>query len=246
MSGVYFHTPSDTARLHGSERAYFSQFCQGLTWSILDYYVEWDMDKLLSVFPASHYVHKMSASKTVRTAFFAGMGTELSLGDRMIDPFTISLNTALAIGSDAVKLAARIHGQCELHCWVSGANRQWLVGIIQQGLACGLYRQAQGWDNVLTLLGAESDSPVVLSYSVCESFPNPTVAKWTPPLDDESEPDYDQWYELPADEQWRLAFDGLVADKWLELSPDNWADYYFGDGYTALKLVEDLGKDRVK
>lgn len=235
MSSVYFHTPNATARLHGSERAYFGQLCQGLTWSILDYYAEWDMDKLLSVFPASHYVHKMSAPKTVRTAFFGSIGTVMTLGDRGIDSFTLSLNTALAIGSDAVKLAARIHGQCELHCWVSGANRQWLAGIIQQGLDSNLYRLAQGWDDVLALLAVDSVSPVVLSYSVCESFPNSTVANWASPDGDD-----EAWYELSRDEQWRLAFEGLSANEWLEMSPDRWTDYHFGDGYTAMDLVRDL------
>lgn len=239
MSSVYFHTPNDTARLHGSERAYFAQLCQGLTWSIFDYYAEWDMDKLLILFPASHYVHKMSTPEAVRTAFFATMFTELKIGDRAIDSFALSLNTALALGSDAVKLAARIHGECELHCWVSGANRQWLAGIIQQGLDCRLYRQAQGWDDVMALLVADSDSPAVLSYSGCERFPNSTVANWTSPDDDD-----EAWYELPKDEQWRLAFEGLSANEWLEMAPDRWTDYCFADGYTAMDLVADLNENK--
>ena len=35
-----------------------------------------------------------------------------------------------------------------------------------------------GWENVAALLRNRDDAPVVCSYSVTDSFPNPTIARW--------------------------------------------------------------------
>src|SRR5678809_1267407 len=61
--------------------------------------------------------------------------------DQRIDPFELQLNSALALGSDVVKLAARFHGQCEVHCWVDAADRVWLANMVVEGLECGVFRR---------------------------------------------------------------------------------------------------------
>ena len=243
MSRIYFHTPTSTAEVRGNERAHFGVFCSNLAWFILKPYAELPSPPLACIFPSGHYVHHSSNfAESARIAF--SVGTErLTLGERQIDPFVLSLNTALSLGNDTVRLAARIHGQCEIHCWASGQNRKWLAGIVRQGVASCFYRSGMGWDSVIELLESDSAAPVVLSYSVCDGFPNKYVSAWTPPTDEDGEPDYDAWYDLPTSEQWRLAFDGLAASGGgLELSPAGWTDYYFGDGYTAMNLADDLMK----
>jgi len=242
MSGIYFHTQNKTARLSGSERAHFGVFCNDLAWCVLRQTAEGSNPSLKKIFPTTHYVHHArDFEENARVSFAVGMSDDLCLADRKINPFSLSLNTAFALGNDAVKLAARIHGQCEIHCWLAGVNRQWLVGIVEQGLKCGFYRTGMGWDEVIELLKEDNENPVVLSYSVCDSFPNSYVAGWVPPISKDGEPDCDAWYDLPEDDQWRLAFDGLVASgRGLELTPTNWNEFFFNDGYTALDLVRDL------
>lgn len=242
MSRIYFHTPSGTAEVRGNERAYFGAFCNNLTWGILHPYAQGNSPEIRRVFPPEHYIHGTTTSfeNTARIALAVGSDT-LRLNDRVIEPFALSLNTAFALGNDAVKLAARIHGQCEIHCWVNGENRRWIASIIQQGINSNFYRSDMGWDKVVELLISNGIDPVVLSYSVCESFPNRHVATWVAPIDEDGEPDIDAWYDLPDDERWRLAFEGLTSSGGgLELTPDKWSDFYFEDGYTALNLVNDL------
>lgn len=156
------------------------------------------------------------------------------------NPVTISvwlsqLNTAMAVGSDPVKLMARLHGQCEIHCFVEGPNRKWLADIIEQGCESGLLRCGDdprldaGWFRVMDMLRKRDDRPVVCSYSVCEQFPNAAAANFPLPLDEYGDPDPDAWYKLPKKERWELAMAGIRKTGWLELKPENWANYRFGD-----------------
>ena len=143
MSRIYFHTPTGDAEVSGAERASFGVFCESLAWTFLDYYGDYSKP-ILSLFPPHHYIHGDKTSKNSIRVAFQQARDELYLNGKPINPFALSLNTAYAIGNDAVKLAARIHGQCEIHCWAKGENRKWLAGIVQQGLACGLYRAGMG------------------------------------------------------------------------------------------------------
>ncbi|MGK3995050.1 hypothetical protein [Sorangium sp. So ce1024] len=121
----------------------------------------------------------------------------------------VLLNTCLVLGSDPLCFLARMHAQCEIHAWVDGPDRAWLAGIIDEGRRVGLMRDGQGWDDVTALLRARSDEPVVMSYSVCDQFPSRSVANWTPPADEDGEPNRDAWYDLDEAERWRLAMDGV-------------------------------------
>lgn len=191
-------------------------------------------------------------------------GFPLTVAGVQLDTSNVELNTALVAGSDPVRLAAKIHGWCETHCYVEGPDRKWLADIIDEGLRAGIYRRGlwwvdrpcdgpaenepdrqwsdQGWGDVLDLLRESDDGPVVLSYSVTDSFPNREVAGWEPPpmpdgwvpnwadTDEglaEWEQDYptaedkaayyeeragDAWYDLHWDEQWDTALAGLRRD----------------------------------
>jgi hypothetical protein len=147
---------------------------------------------------------------------------------------------------------ARLHGQCEIHCYVEAENRLWLANIIESGLEKGIYRknldwgdlglEDLGWNSVITLLGNGCRSPVVTSYSVCDTFPNPCVANFKV-IEEGSCKDWDKlselreaWYNLSKDKQWELAIAGLRERIGIELKPENWDDYYFSHGWDAVKI----------
>ena len=188
----------------------------------------------------------------------------------------VELNTALAAGSDPVRLAAKVHGWCETHCWVEGPDRAWMAGLIDRGLKAGLYRaglwyepapgaekkwSSQGWEEVTALLRARDDEPVVLSYSVCDQFPNPDVG-WMPPWPEGVPRRWDalteeqlqqrrqrdeEWADLDDAERWRIAMDGLRAERpWARLAPDTLADVTFGPPVTVYDLLAPDRDTRVR
>lgn len=89
------------------------------------------------------------------------------------DGWTIGLNTLAAVASESVKLLARIHAQCELHCWFSEDHREWfkdqLAAAIEADLLDAEYRAP-----LIEWLG-NARGPIVLSYSVCDEFPSPAM-----------------------------------------------------------------------
>lgn len=233
MSRVYFHSQDGFSELRGSERAHFSGFCHAMLMAAIGPIFDWEKEPHWTrrLFPDGHYIRTTSSTGYERT-----ISTALAVGyDNLAvsNGFILALNTALSVGTDAVKLGARIHGQCEVHCWVDGKNRQWLAEIAESGLVSGFYRPDQNWQAVIDHLKSNSENPVVLSYSVCEQFPNSGVAGWT---DDNAG---DDWYRLPDEQKWELAFTALKAkDEGLELSPEQWEwpDYFFGEKVTGFDL----------
>jgi hypothetical protein len=134
-------------------------------------------------------------------------GVALAVAGQRLRSADVDLNTALVAGSDPVRVAAKLHGWCEAHCYVEGSDRDWLAGIITDGLSAGIYRHGlwyvngpaadqpdrkwsdQGWGDVLALLGECDDGPVVLSYSVTDGFPNRAVAGYAPEVPEGWVPD---------------------------------------------------------
>jgi hypothetical protein len=212
-------------------------------------------------------------------------GVRLMVAGIELHSSNVDLNTALVAGSDPVRLAAKISGWCEVHCWVEGSDRAWLAGIIDQGLKTGIYRRGlryagdpdgpkdqwadQGWGQVLDLLRARDDEPVVLSYSVTGSFPNREIAGWEPPpMPEDWRPDWasdeglgdwrrmddserayhwreralDGWYDLPDAEKWERAMDGLRRERpWARLSPDTLSEVFF---HLPVSVYDLLAPDR--
>lgn len=248
MSRISFSSPSGTARLRGSERAYAGILIADLTYAAFSP-TGWEDDPLFRVtqFQNAEYGGTGGARRfknDFRTSLLMGWGgTPFRLPGRdegeQPDSFTVSLNTVLAMGNDPICLLAHLHGQCELHGWVDGPNRAWLAAIIEQGRATGILRDGLGWEAVSAFLRSSASEPVVTSYSVTDSFPNSYVAGYT---DDK---DGDGWYDLPHDEQWDMALARLRTDEGelhgLEMRPDRWRapDFYFGDGDTAFSILEE-------
>jgi hypothetical protein len=175
-------------------------------------------------------VSALAVSLRVRGLKIHAAGAELETAN-------LDLNTALVAGSDPVRLAAKIHGWCEIHCWIEGADRKWLAGIIDEGLAAGIYRRgmwyadqpdgpkdkwsSQGWDEVLDLLRERDNGPVVLSYSVGDGFPNADIADYLPPWPEGVPKTWDAYDALPEDV--RQARDDAVEEaqeRWYDLPDD--------------------------
>ncbi|MEV6421754.1 hypothetical protein [Streptomyces sp. NPDC051662] len=159
--------------------------------------------------------------------------------------FPMQLNTAMVLGGDPVKLAARLHGQCEVNCWVNGAHRSWLADVVQGGLDDGSFRSGLGWDGVIDLLRQCDDQPVVMSFS--DTFPDFYSARGTDlgALDADEDELIEVWEALPAAEQWRRALQALKARTadGLEIRPD-WASYRFGHKLSFLDLLAEDREER--
>lgn len=244
MSRIYFHSPSRDVEVRGSERAYMGGLCGGIAVALMG----WDSysgmstpHPVLRFIPATSYLHSMVGSRNFAQSASTWMSVahdSFWIDGREIDIFGVNLNTALVAGSDAVKLCARLHGQCEIHCYVEGANRAWLAGIIERGREVSVLRSDMGWEDVISLLRERADEPVVMSYSVCEQFPNPGRV---------GEEEYEAWYELDDATRWERAMARLRADSGgLEIKPDTWDSFYFSHGITAFQIIERALAERPK
>lgn len=243
MSAIYFHSQEHKdAFVRGSERAYMGCLTTDIMIAVLGdlkYAEPW----LKPLFAPDHYIQRATEyqfAQHVETLLKVGMGTPLHLPAGSIEPWIVALNTALVVGGDALKLFARLHGQCEVHCWVEGApDKRWLSNVLEVGLAKGPMRSDQGWDSVIKLLRLPGDFPVVCSYSVCESFPNFGSLPANHPLKERTDEErWEAFYEIPKEEAWSLCMAGLRARDGLRLTRRNWRDFQFADGTSAFNLRE--------
>jgi len=270
MSRIYFHTPTDEAEVLGAERAHMGWLCRHVATSVVGLDSAGSAQRILSLLAPGHYMTQtepyVDASTVVRREWTESMiralgsmfGPALQWKGKPIAAFSLELNTAVVLGGDTLRLAARLHGQCEIHAYVEGPNRAWLADLIQAALDKAIFRQDvrdwnTGWNDVIKLLRSRDDEPVVTSYSVCDQFPNSHTGDWLPPwpegvprtwtaLTEEQQQERsgreEAWYELPNEEQWRISMAGLRTNgQGLELKPDNWNSFAFGHGLTYLDLL---------
>jgi len=242
MSRIYFHSEHGTAEVSGRERASMGVFCSSLLLVALGLDRAWlaDAATFRRLVPPGHYTqHGDDAAflKSFQTWLAVGGEGEFGIVTKA-QPWVAGLNTALVAGSDPVRLMARLHGQCEIHAYVEGPNRSWLATIIETGRTAGIFRPSLGWESVVELLRSRDDAPVVTSYSVCQSFPNPTVAGWT---DDR---EGDGFYDLPEAERWSRGMSALRQNGGgLELTPNNWGEFYFDNGANGFTIAAELWND---
>jgi hypothetical protein len=192
-----------------------------------------------------------------------GSGVDLEVAGHRLRSENVELNTALAAGSDVIRLAAKISGWD--YVWVDGPDRAWMAGIIEQGLRARIFRPDAGWDNVRAFLLAHDDEPVVLSHSTSDSFPDPDIGGWMPPWPEgiphtwegwdlmtpeqaqERTNRREEWYELPHDEQWRISMEALRERRpWARLAPDTLATETFGPAVTVYTLLAPDRDDLVR
>lgn len=260
MSGIYFQSPHGAEQVSGAERALMGQLVLHTGKALL-------VDALDRLNPEVHLNPDHPRVRAGRRdqptkewldsilgwSLFTGEAPALLHGGVPVAHSDVIANTAMLIGSDVLRLAARIDSQCELHCFVEGADRAWLAARIVEGCDTGVLRRGfsqrhgreGGWDAVVDLLRSRADEPVVLSYSVCDGFPNAECSTWVAPnagreWDTEEqeyqalEEDEAAWDALPEAEQWRMGMEWLRASPgMLRLDPSHWADYRFGNCLTA-------------
>lgn len=180
----------------------------------------------------------------LRRIWFSLAGEQLYSAD-------LELNTALLIGSDLVRLGAKLHTWRADHCWIDGPDRAWAADIIETGLNAGLYRRQvprpsngrdvwtdPGWGDVVALLRSDDTGPVVLSHSEHAEFPNPDTHLDCPPGDGHDAREWaESWYDLPHDEQWSHGVQWLRQRRaWARLAPDTLATVTAGPPVTIYDL----------
>lgn len=247
MSSISFASPTGVAYLRGSERAWMGRLIYDTTIGTMG--ASFNRDVLLQAIPDDHYLRivKPDCWADSFATFIRTSDLTLTAGDLAVDTFELVLNTALVIGGDAIKLAARLHGQCEMHAWVDGPNRAWLAAVIEHGRASSLFRPDMGWEEVCAFLLASDSEAVVTSYSVTDSFPypDPDVPRYRDDMTHEEREAADQrsedWYDLPDADRWA---DGMAwlkrSPAALELTPDGWDEYRFGPGVDTFRLMGKL------
>lgn len=161
-------------------------------------------------------------------------------GGEETNVLAMAANTAIAGGSDPLRLLARLDAQSELFVYILGADRAWIASIIEEGLKSGLMRtwgkesETGGWTSLAARLRTRDDENVVVSYSVTDSFP--TLPERLRHLEDNEEgwAAQDSWYDIPRAERWDEGFAEL-AD-WQRLDPADWATYTFTPGINAFQV----------
>lgn len=273
MSRITFHSPSGEAELCGRERAHMSSLVNTLFLAGMGFTSSSMRREHREMCSGLFTCYDIPFRDDKAWADSAALWLSVSMGDRRpirtpsgyIDAFHAALNTAIAVGSDPVRLCARIHAQCEIHCYVEGPNRAWLADIIAEGRRTGIFRGPPAlrewglWEPIVEFLRAKDDEPVVLSDSVSDGFPDwPLVLDagvWTPPpfkiTDEYPSPDWApeftsaEWYKLSDGERWRLGMDALRKQQTdglgLELQPDGWGEYWWGESPDTAFTITNFG-----
>lgn len=225
------------------------------------------------------------ASIMINRSFFDYAPTFVFKG-KPIKLTSLIANTVMAVGSDPMRLVPKIHFTCESHGYVQGFHRKWLADVIEEGLEERVLRRGYwdtkdetaylrqtmnmevtedamkpvfrsfGWDDVAALLRASTKGPVVMSFSVCEGFPNAYTGDWMPAWPEGVEEKWDAlteeqqkerserseaWYDLPESKQWAISVKGLKDPKRKlfnePLTPQNLRTYRFGHELSFLDLI---------
>jgi hypothetical protein len=213
MSRVCFHVNRGKEfELGGSERAYAGGIVDSIGIAVaksLGATGPWAWGQ--QVVPADHYLARMGKQEFDRSIDWSLKNDlRISTGATTTEnAWVLNLNTAMRAGSNPVRLMARLHAQCEVHCFIRGANRKWLAGVIGEGCESKVLRRP--WMALAEWL-TTSAVDVVCSYSVCDGFP-----------------EYQQG-------SWKKQFSGLHPT--LEIQPDNFESYHFGSGITWWDVAE--------
>jgi len=299
MSRIYFHSEDGTGEVSGAERAsmdiqseYWARGAVGLTlgYPALDRHLYEafapfvNPEGRLAGVPERGFGEALGQVLVTRSYFdrapvFAWKGKPIRMSSLMA-------NTVLAVGSDAARLAVKIHNTCEIYGYVQGFHRKWMADVIEEGLEERIFRKhylaakdreadlkslmgipmteeektpalhSFGWDTVIDLLRSSSKGAVVMSYSVCDSFPNSSVGDWMPPWPEGVEKKWDAlteeqqkerqerseaWYDLSHAKQWAISMKGLKDPSWSNfmepITPQNLRPWRFGHELSLLDLM---------
>jgi len=243
MSTLYFHNLAGTTEVRGSERHYAAGFVSDLAWGALSWYPyerEGSYDALRKLFVPAFAkdigsIRPEAVRESVRLSLSVSSDKPVfQVEGKVLNSWSLELNTALVVGNDVVKFLARLHGQVEIHAWIAGCKMDadahpFFANLLQQGLDTHLLRPDAGWEDVIAAFHGNPQEATVLSTSVCESFPNRGMAREGGfEIDPENE---DAYHELPHEKQWEYAFKGLQNcqdKKFLQLDHHKWQEFRFG------------------
>jgi hypothetical protein len=272
MSRLYFETRDDTAEVKGWEKAWLGGLVDDVAFGVMSLTDSSRVDRMQKLINPDHYMAQYNDHPTnngplqwahmfhtAARADWTGDSTApartplLMWRGRPFSAHGLLMNTALAVGNDAVKLAARLNAQCEIHAWIAEEDRIWVARMIEEALRTGIFRRSlrrepvagepvpyrngdlSGWKEVIELLRSGSYGPVVTSYSITDEFPNAAVAGYAP----------DTWEDLTRTEKWDASMHGLQGGLWsqdftgLRIWPKDWSTFRFHHNLTAFDLFAD-------
>lgn len=162
-----------------------------------------------------------------------------------ISTWSLGLNTALAVGSDPIRLCAKIHATCEIHGFFEGKDRDWFAGLIEEGLEERVFRKgfensqgermSMGWTELTEQLRKSDEHPVVMSFSVTDGFPDPPE-DWRPEFTGDER--WGQWAELDSHERFYLALAEIRKDEHQKpIGPETLRKYRFAHDLSMLDLM---------
>lgn len=215
-----------------------------------DFTTQDDVQFLKRLLKPNHYLTQLqdnqySWAKAWRTAFQVTDSGLITWRGYDIDTFHMALNTALAIGNDQLYLMTRMAAQAEIHGFLEPEDCRWAADVIDQGLALGVYRHGvghvpTGWLDVIALL-RKTEDPVVLSYNVCDSFPNVDIAYWGTNLH-VTEEMMEKFDNLSVERQWKICMANLREMHNFSLRITRTPERKFGHGLSVFDFIaEDQG-----
>lgn len=233
MSRIYFHFEDGTAaEVRGSERAHMDILSRNVALSFLSF---WHGERhwLQDCMPEGFY-GKSGDMDIEKARMYLGLhGCEFLQANGMekYDTWQTVLNTAMVLGSDHVKLCARIHGCCEIWGRIEGANRKWFAEMCRMARASLVFRNDQGWEGTIKAIAASDKSPVVMSYSVTEQFPASGLFEF------DTEKDREKWDAMPFKKRWKEGVETLRKG-WPEIKEEGFSAFRFGVGMDLLQLQD--------
>jgi len=252
MSHVSFHSLGQPdLEIGGTERAHAAVVTSRIAASLLDLRSDHDdapRRRVLSMLrpervAGSHWERDPEA--LLGLGF--GRRDTLQWRGRPVSGLELALNTALAVGSDPLRLLARLHGQCEIHAHVAPEDRAWLAGVVDEGADSGVLRHTRlgnysTWRDLAAWLRGGA-SHVVTSYSVCRSFPDSDLVVDVPHTSDDYESAVAAFFAQPERDQWARCLPRLHPT--LRMGPADWRTYRFGHRLTVLDLLADDWRERL-
>ena len=239
MSYISFQNKGQMVKVSGRERAWFRCLVDNLCTSILDLALG-DPNNYSAIKAALAPKHdwidahnpKCSFAEQIKMALRIALVDQGVWHGEPLDLFNLKLNTTLVLGGGVLKLAARIHGQCEVHGFIRAENGPWAARIIRQGLKTYIFRQDNAgydeWKAVADLL-EHTKGTVVMDYSVTDSFPGGVLTQ--------EERENEVW---PSWEACLYRLTHNYPDR--EICPENW-DSLFDHKLTLLDLIKEWNGD---
>lgn len=226
MSRIGFNSPNNCHFIPGRERYRLQNYIQNVMWAFVPKIKSAELAKL-----ALNEPPKCTDAESIRSWVFYSSDGDIQVFNKKTNWFRIQLNTMLRIGGDCLKLMTRIHGQCECHGYVEGKNRKWLADIIEKGLS----KEFIEYEGLVSFLRDNNVEPVVMDYSVTNSFPTRVSLSSNSKMD---RIEFENFENLDKKDQWEIAMKDLRnLSEGLEITPDNWDSFVFGEGFDIFDVL---------